>query len=107
MPSPSRSPTMHTLPTTLVRAVVLGLLLLGLAGFTSAADGDKPATKSKPAPVVIPGEPVSLEPGSPLSKRALVAKPTALKGVAAWTWETRRHRGNFWSMALSPDGKHL
>jgi WD40 repeat protein len=63
--------------------------------------------KTSPAPVVIPPERLDFKPGDPLSARALVTKPRTVRGVVSWSMETRRHRGNFFCQALSPDGKTL
>ena len=65
------------------------------------------AQKPKTSPGQIPPEPLALKPGEPLSPRALVQRPTPIKGLVSWSLETRRHRGNYSAMALSPDGKQL
>lgn len=57
--------------------------------------------------VEIPGEPIRIKPGDPLSGRALVQKPPRINGVMSWTLETRRHRGAMYHVAISPDGKTL
>ncbi len=57
--------------------------------------------------VEIPGEPIKIKPGDPLSGRALVQKPGRINGVMSWTLETRRHRGAMYHVAISPDGKTL
>lgn len=57
--------------------------------------------------VEIPGEPIKIKPGDPLSGRALVQKPPRINGVMSWTLETRRHRGAIYHVAISPDGKTL
>lgn len=76
------------------------LILLGLP---LAAFGQK----TKPPAGAIPAEPLALKLGEPLSQRALVQRPPLIKGLVSWSLETRRHRGNFSCMALSPDGKQL
>lgn len=58
-------------------------------------------------PVAIKGEPLAIEPGKPLSTRALVAEPPRLPGAVSWTIDTRQHRGSLISMAVSPDGKQF
>src|SRR5436305_12421739 len=65
------------------------------------------ADKKKPPAPAVPAEPLTLKLGDPLSPRSLVTRPPLLKGVLSWSVETRRHRGNFSCMALSPDGSHL
>lgn len=65
------------------------------------------AQKPKPPQGGIPPEPLGLKLGQPLSARALVQRPAPIKGLISWSLETRRHRGNFSCMALSPDGKQL
>ena len=57
--------------------------------------------------VEIPGEPIKIKPGDPLSSRALVQKPARINGVMSWTLETRRHRGAMFHVSISPDGKTL
>lgn len=57
--------------------------------------------------VEIPGEPIKIKPGDPLSGRALVQKPARINGVMSWTLETRRHRGAIYHVSISPDGKTL
>ncbi len=57
--------------------------------------------------VEIPGEPIKIKPGDPLSGRALVQKPARINGVMSWTLETRRHRGAMYHVTISPDGKTL
>lgn len=79
----------------------LTCILLLLAPALRAAD------KKKPAGTPIPAEPLTLKLGDPLSPRALCTRPALVKGVLSWSIETRRHRGNFSCMALSPDGAHL
>jgi WD40 repeat protein len=66
-----------------------------------------PAQKPKPPVSGIPAEPLALKLGEPLSTRALVQRPPGIRGLVSWSLETRRHRGNFSCMALSPDGKQL
>jgi WD40 repeat protein len=65
------------------------------------------AQKPKQPIGAIPAEPLAIKLGEPLSTRALVQRPPAIKGLVSWSLESRRHRGNFSCMALSPDGKHL
>jgi WD40 repeat protein len=65
------------------------------------------ADKAKMPPPPVPAEPLMLRPGESLSLRALVTRPGVLKGVVSWSVETRRHRGSFNCMALSPDGSKL
>src|SRR5262249_11085999 len=66
---------------------------------------EKPPAKMKAPSLAIPADKLEMKPGDPLSTRALVARPPAIKGVLSWTLETRRHRGNFNVTALSQDGK--
>lgn len=63
------------------------------------------ATTAKPVP--IKAEPLSIEPGKPLSARALVTEPPRLPGALSWTIDTRQHRGSLISMAVSPDGTQV
>jgi WD40 repeat protein len=50
-------------------------------------------------------EPLELKPGDRLSPLSLVVNPAKLDGALSWTLETRRHRGEILTMALSHDGK--
>src|SRR5262245_26185944 len=68
-----------------------------------AAQTKKPDPKSKPN--TIRPEPLALQPGQPLSGRALTQKPALLPGARSWTLETRRHRGPVYAVAFSPDEK--
>jgi len=52
-------------------------------------------------------EPIPIQPGSGLSMRTPVVKPTPIPNVQAWTIETVRPRGYLYSVAPSPDGKLL
>lgn len=82
------------------RDVLLGcVLVLSLAASLSAQS--RPAPKS----VQISPDPLEIKPGDPLSARALVPKPTPLKGLLSWSLETRRHRSYMSVIAPSPDGK--
>jgi WD40 repeat protein len=81
----------------------VGLLVSILLGGVLAAQ-----ESASPPPVVdIPAERVDIPLGAPLSARALVTKPVPITGVVSWSLESRRHRGNMWCHALSPDGRHL
>src|SRR5262245_10325987 len=71
----------------------------------SPALAQKPKDTPKPGATVIKPEPLTLKPGDALSSHALVTKPPIIKGVVGWTLETRRHRGTFYAVAVSPDGK--
>ncbi len=74
-----------------------------------AAAGKKPKDKEPVIrPVTIQPEPLpTFAAEEPLNRRALVAKPAALKGVRSWTIETRGHRTGIQVAAFSPDGKRL
>jgi WD40 repeat protein len=90
------------------RVYLIAVVLTGLAASMAAgqdAAGEKAAPKAPS--VAIPADKLELKPGDPLSIRALVTRPPALKGVLSWSLETRRHRGNFNVTALSPDGKWI
>lgn len=52
-------------------------------------------------------EPWQPRPGEPLSGFALTARPAPLAGVAAWTIDTREHRGAIHAVAHRPDGRLL
>src|SRR5260221_10838907 len=67
---------------------------------------EKPAAKVRPT-VAIQTEALGIKLGAPLSVRALVTRPPALKGLVSWSLESRRHRGAINATALSPDGKLL
>src|SRR5689334_6629259 len=78
------------------------------AGFllvASLGDADQPGKKI--APVVIQPEPYQIKVGEPLSALTLVSQPTPIENAQSWTIDTRRHRGRFHAMALSPDGSQL
>src|ERR1700722_17167656 len=77
--------------------------LSALIFVTIAHAADKP--KAPPPPLA--ADPLTLKLGDPLSPRALVTRPGLLKGVVSWSIETRRHRGSFNCIALSPDGTKL
>jgi WD40 repeat protein len=42
-----------------------------------------------------------------MSLRALVTQPTPVPRASNWTLESRRHRGAMYSLAASPDGRHV
>lgn len=96
---------------------VVCLVVLMLSGISreSFAQG-KSKTKSSPMPAFgggnkfggeIKAEAIELKPGDPLSVRALTSKPPAIKGIASWTLETKRHRSYLSVMSASPDAKFL
>ena len=64
-------------------------LLIAVYATHAFAWGQAPTVET----VEIKPEPFKPQPGSPLSERALVTKPGAVRGVLSWTVETRRHRG--------------
>src|SRR4051794_27390053 len=78
--------------------------LLVAIPIVSGAAAAEPAAAPQ---VTITPEPLTLKTGAPLSTRALVARPLAVKGLRSWTIETRRHRGYIVTMAISPDGHWL
>lgn len=78
-------------------------LLMAVHATHEIAWGQSPKVET----VEIKPEPFKLKPGSPLSERALVTKPGAVRGVLSWTVETRRHRGAIYHSSISPDGKSL
>ena len=47
----------------------------------------------------------AIEPGAPLSVRALVTHPPVVRGLLSWTVESRRHRGPLYGFSPSPNGK--
>jgi len=49
-------------------------------------------------------DPYDITPGDPLSNRALVTKPPAVKGAKSWTIDTKRHRWQVINVSISPDG---
>ncbi len=65
------------------------------------------AQESSIQPLNIRPEPLSIEPGKPLSVRALVTHPSPLNDVLSWTFESRRHRGILYAMAVSPDRRQM
>src|SRR5262245_46448444 len=68
---------------------------------------DTPPTRPKVAVVPIAMDTFALKPGDPLSARALVTRPAALKDLRGWTLETYRHRGPVYATCYSPDGRLL
>jgi WD40 repeat protein len=58
-------------------------------------------------PLNIRPEPLSIEPGKPLSVRSLVTHPSPLNDALSWTFESRRHRGVVYSLAISPDRRQM
>jgi len=52
-------------------------------------------------------ESISIPAGEPLSSRALVTQPAAIKGVQSWTLESPSLRGLAGAMAMSPDSRML
>ena len=89
--------------------VVLAIGMLSLVESRSAGQANSKTNKpkSKPgAPLV--GNPADLpKPGSALSIRTPVQRPSPLRNARSWTIETKRHRWYPTTLALSPDGKHL
>ena len=69
------------------------------------AQTKKPDPKAKPN--TIKPEPLALQPGQPISGRALTQRPAVLPGARGWTLETRRHRGPVYAAAFSPDEKQF
>src|SRR5262249_53376491 len=69
------------------------------------AQTKKPDPKAKSTS--IKPEPIALQPGQPLSARALTQKPAVLPAARSWTLETRRNRGPVYSVAFSPDEKQF
>ncbi len=63
--------------------------------------------KPKPASVNIKPEPIVIKSGDPLSVRALVQRPPAIKTALSWTIEPRRHRGYLYGFATNPDGSRV
>lgn len=57
------------------------------------------------SPVPVRAEPLSISPGAPLSTRALVTHPPAIRGLLSWTIESPRHRGALHGLAPSPNGR--
>ncbi|OWK43508.1 eIF2A-related protein [Fimbriiglobus ruber] len=79
-------------------------------GPTPAQEKNGPADKKgkdKNGPVVLTPDKGVVKTSGPLSVRALVQKPTAVKGAGAWSLETVHHRGPVGSIALSPDGQFI
>lgn len=84
--------------------------LIQFSGFSGAAwaqESESKSTRPPVTPVTIASELRSLSPGAPLSDRALVQRPQAVKGAVSWSIETRRHRGIIYGVAISPDSKWL
>ena len=53
------------------------------AATTEPSATEAGATRHKPAPVIITPDPLKIEPGKPLSLRALVSEPMPLEGACA------------------------
>jgi WD40 repeat protein len=81
---------------------VISIIVLMMIPALCAPEKPKP-----PPPPPVPADALMLKLGDPLSPRALVTRPSILKGVVSWGIETRRHRGSFSAMVLSPDGSRL
>jgi WD40 repeat protein len=58
-------------------------------------------------PLRIQPVPLTLKPGDPLSERAIVTHPPAVRGVLSWTIESSSHRGQVSCLSVSPDGQQL
>ncbi len=81
--------------------------LCGIGVAEDAATDPTGAPRRKPSPITITADPLKIEPGKPLSLRALVSEPMQLEGALSWTVETRLHRGALFAYAFSPDDKLL
>lgn len=77
--------------------LMLGILWAALAGHPVAVH----------AQVRARDEGRQLTQGAPLSQRAIVQRPAALKNVVSWTLETKRPRSVLYDVAISPDNKLL
>lgn len=77
--------------------------ILCLAASWASATEESMAGRVSPLP--IQPEPLSISPGAPLSVRALVTHPPAVRGLASWTVESRRHRGTLYGLSPSPNGR--
>jgi len=90
---------------------ILCLMLLVAVGFalleTRTEGQGNPKAKPKPGAPLL-GDPNDLaKMGSPLSPVAMVQRPGSLKGVRAWSIETKKHRWSVDYLAVRPDGKKL
>lgn len=89
------------------RFIAAILLFVGVWALTVPAGHLAGQPKAKAKPSLLVPTPSELKPGDPLSFRTPVQRPGMLKGVKSWTIETKRHRWNPTTLALSPDGKQL
>lgn len=80
----------------------LGAVLCLTAGEAPAAEE---SLAGRVEPLIVRAEPQAIEPGKPLSERALVTHPPAIRGLLSWTVESRRHRGPLYGFSPSPNGK--
>ena len=80
----------------------LGAVLCLTAGWASATEE---SLAGRVEPLYIRAEPPAIEPGAPLSVRALVTHPPVIRGLLSWTVESRRHRGGLYWLSPSPNGK--
>ena len=78
-----------------------GCLLAGLARSPAGEEG----VPVKVEPLQVRAESRTIQPGAPLSARALVTHPPAIRGLLSWTVETRRHRGPMYGHSPSPNGR--
>jgi WD40 repeat protein len=58
-------------------------------------------------PLRLQPQPLTIEPGAPMSLRSLVTQPPPLRGALSWTIESRNHRGYTYCFAFSPDGQQM
>lgn len=77
----------------------------GVSLATILARGPAPAWAV--TPISLQPQPSELKPGDPMSARCLVTHPPAVRGALTWTIESRHHRGNIYSLSISPDGKQM
>ncbi|NLF69951.1 MAG: hypothetical protein GX575_12970 [Candidatus Anammoximicrobium sp.] len=88
---------------TIARVVAFGVGVLCLTAAGASASEESLAGRVEP--LLVRAEPQAIEPGAPLSARALVTHPPSIRGLLSWTVESRRHRGGLYSLSLSPNGK--
>lgn len=84
-------------------AVLAGTCVLAAGSDADAAEDSLSSAKFERL-VIVP-DTILIKPGEPLSTRALVTHPPAVRGALSWTVESRRHRGSLYGAAPSPNGQ--
>ncbi len=105
---PAIAPAEHRRPSSRRRR--FGLVALAVGGLAALAVGillHRHGQEPPPKTGEIETEPFRWEAGAPLSDAALVQRPGAVPGLAAWTLLPRGPEGGIHGVAYRPDGQQL